>query len=166
MARWPSLFAATAMLTAAAPLWAQPAGKPQAESEPVVEPARVIAAMDVCRRAPADYAGTFRHAREQGFGDLPPEVRARIPVETLVRDNVRLRASAPSSLTGSGGSCTVYATVGEGRSYDELVATLTNLFGRPGEQGDGQRMSWRVDGRYIDAWLSDDPSPSSSAFPT
>lgn len=166
MARWPNLLlAAAAMLTAPAPLWAQPAGKPQAAPEPVVEPARVIAAMDVCRRAPTDYAGAFRYAREQGFGDLPPEVRARIPVETLVREDVRLRVSPPVPAMGTSGSCTVYATVGEGRSYDELVATLTSLFGGPGQQGDGQRMSWRVDGRYIDAWLSDDSLTIFVGFP-
>ena len=166
MARWPSLLlAAAAMLAAPAALWAQAAGKPQAEPESVVEPARVIAAMDVCRQAPPDYAGAFRHAREQGFGDLPPEVRARIPVETLVRQDVRLRVSGPSSLTGSGGNCTVYADIRQGYSYDELIATLTALFGQPGVQGDGETMSWRVDGRYISASLSDDSLTIFVGFP-
>jgi hypothetical protein len=152
MARWPSLLAATAALTATVPLWAQPNGKPAA---PVaVDPARVFEAMDVCRQAPPSYAEAFRYAREQGFGDLPPEVRARIPVETLVRNEVSLRVES-SFMAGEPGNCTVYATIGDGHGYDEIVAALAARFGRPGEQGDGQAMHWEIEGRYINASLRD-----------
>lgn len=166
MARWPSLLlSAASMLMAAAPLMAQPGGKPQAEAEQAVDPARVIAAMDVCRRAPTDHHEAFRYAREQGFGDLPPEVRARIPVETLVRQDVRLRVEHGMTWLGSGGNCTVYATIRPGYGYDELVATLTASFGQAGVQGDGHQMSWRVDGRYISATLSEDSLTIFVGFP-
>lgn len=157
--RRPGLLVAAAALAAPAPLAAQPGDMPE------VEIARVVAAMEVCRRAPADRAGAFAYARAQGFGDLPPEIRARIPVETLVREDVRLRIEGPVPSLGSSGNCTVYATIGKNRTYEEVVATLTALFGGPGEQGDGQRMSWRIDGRYIGAWRYDDGLQIFVGFP-
>jgi hypothetical protein len=163
MARWPSLLAAAALLAAPSALLAQTEAKPQAASDPVVEPARVIAAMDVCRRAPSR-AGALGYAREQGFGDLPPEIRSRIPVETLVRDNVRLRAEASVSIE-DGGSCTVYATVAETHSLDELAATLNAQFGQSGEQDDRTRIHWRIDGRYIAVSLRGDYLEIFVSFP-
>lgn len=141
------------MLAPPTALWAQPGAKPTGNAARVaVDPARVIEAMDVCRQAPPGHAEAFRYAREQGFIDLPPEVRANMPVETLVRGEVRLRVE--SSLFADGpGSCTVYATISDGHGYDEIVATLAARLGQAGDQRDGQRMSWRIDGRPITASL-------------
>ena len=136
-----------ALLATPAALPAQPG----AMSE--IDPARVIEAADTCRRAPADYQHALRHAREQGFGDLPLEVRARMPYTTLTRQDVRLILIPTTTIIP--GSCKVYGNVGEAPRFDDLVARLAAALGEAPISRERGGAGWWFEDRTIHASLDE-----------
>ena len=143
MARWPSLFAA-ALLAAPTALPAQSAGMAR------VEVARVVEAAQTCRGAPLEFAAARDHAKAQGFGDLPPEVRARMPYTTFTRSDVRLILIPTTFIPGS---CRVYAKVGEEARFADVVAQLTSAFGAPPISEEASGANWWLEDRTIHASL-------------
>lgn len=141
MARSPSILAA-ALLAAPTPLAAQPGSMPQ------VEAARVVEAAETCRGAPLDFAAARDHAKGQGFGDLPADVRARMPYTTLTRRDVRLILIPTTMIPGS---CKVYGEVGE-IGFADVMVQLTAVFGPPVAVEEG-RPNWWFEDRTIHASL-------------
>ncbi|HEX6375178.1 MAG TPA: hypothetical protein VFZ91_05615 [Allosphingosinicella sp.] len=144
MARSPSIFA-LALLAMPAALPAEPGAMPQ------IDPARVIEAAEACRQAPLDYQPALRHLREQGFGDLPPEVRGRMPYTTLTRQDVRLILIPTTFIPGS---CKVYGEVSEASRFADVVAQLTSAFGGAPVTSEADRADWWLDDRTIHASLA------------
>jgi hypothetical protein len=128
---------------------------------PEVDVARIIAAMDVCLKAPPGREETFVYARKQGFVDLPKEEASRFQMPDfvpLVRNDVWLRSTNPAIADNSGGSCEVTAPVAKGTAYAPIVQTLQAKFGQMGELYTSPDKSindqfWNIDGRYVRASL-------------
>jgi hypothetical protein len=128
---------------------------------PDVEVAKIIAAMDVCLKAPPGRDETFAFARGQGFRDLPKELTSGFLMQIyvpLVRSDVWLRATNPAIADNSGGSCEVTAPVAKGTAYAPIVQTLQAKFGQTGELYTSPDKSindqhWNIDGRYVSASL-------------
>lgn len=130
-------------------------GSALAQERPQVDLAKVIAAFDVCREAPAGRAQTLDFARSKGFRDLPEEAQRKFPFAAAIpleRDGVWLRATGPSEWGNRGGSCEVQAPVAPQTDYAQVAAALEPKFGIPGQQAKGdQAKFWRIDGRYFNA---------------
>jgi hypothetical protein len=128
---------------------------------PEVDVARIIAAMDVCLKAPPGRDETFDFARGQGFRDLPKEEASGFPIQVyvpLVRNDVWLRATNPAIADNSGGSCEVTAPVAKGTAYAPIVQALQAKFGQTGELYTSPDKSindqyWNIVGRHVSASL-------------
>lgn len=129
-----------------------------AQGRPQVDAAKVIAAFDVCREAPAGRAQTLDFARSKGFRDLPEEAQRKFPLTgaiPLERDGVWLRATGPNEWGNRGGSCEVLAPVAPQTDYAQVAVALEQKFGMPGQQAKGdQAKFWRIDGRYFNARIT------------
>lgn len=144
-------------------------GSALAQERPQVDPAKVIAAFDVCREAPAGRAQTLDFARSKGFRDLPEEAQRKFPFAEAIpleRDGVWLRATGPSEWGNRGGSCEVQAPVAPQTDYAQVAAALEPKFGMPGQQAKGdQAKFWRIDGRYYNARIISGELVLFMAFP-
>ncbi|HYE27716.1 MAG TPA: hypothetical protein VEA61_05730 [Allosphingosinicella sp.] len=139
MARWASLLAAG--------LVAAPVELPGAM--PRIDAALVVEAAQTCRGAPLDFAAARDHARLQGFGDLPADVRGRVPYTTLTRRDVRLILIPTTMIAGS---CKVYGETGD-IDFADVVAQLASAFGGAPITSEVNRAGWWFDDRTIHASL-------------
>lgn len=128
-------------------------------SRPIIDPAKVIEALDVCRAAPQGREQTLDFARSKGFRDLPVEEQRRFPMPQYIpleRDGVWLRAT-DKVLTGwakSGGSCEVLAPVPAGTTRQQVDAALEQKFGLAPvitKYQNEENRSWKIDGRSFSA---------------
>ena len=143
----------------------------QQPARPVVDAARVIAALDVCRGAPQGREATIAFARTNGFRDLPADEQRWFPMPQFVpleRERVWLRTKGPSQWGNRGGNCEVLAPVAPGTDIALVERALEQKFGMPGlveRPKTDQTKSWRIGGRYFSARIISGELQLFMAFP-